>query len=36
MEIGFLYPGHSAEDDYPTAQKLLSEGAVPTRPRAPS
>src|SRR5581483_6876085 len=29
MEIGFLYPGHSAEDDYPTAQTLLSEGAGP-------
>lgn len=21
--VGFLYPGHSAEDDYPTAQRLL-------------
>jgi maleate cis-trans isomerase len=27
MDIGFLYPGHSAEDDYPTAQKLLSDAA---------
>ena len=25
--IGFLYPGHSAEDDYPTAQRLLRAGA---------
>ncbi|MGQ0483377.1 MAG: maleate cis-trans isomerase family protein [Pseudonocardia sp.] len=24
--IGFLYPGHSAEDDYPTAQRLLRAG----------
>lgn len=29
MDIGFLYPGYSAEDDYPTARKLLAEGAGP-------
>jgi maleate cis-trans isomerase len=26
-KIGFLYPGFSAEDDYPTAQRLLAAGA---------
>jgi len=25
--IGFLYPGYSAEDDYPTAQKLIGDSA---------
>jgi len=25
-KIGFLYPGFSAEDDYPTAQRLLAAG----------
>jgi maleate cis-trans isomerase len=24
-DIGFLYPGHSAEDDYPRAQRLLGD-----------
>jgi maleate cis-trans isomerase len=27
MDIGFLYPGYSAEDDYPTAWKLLAVSA---------
>lgn len=26
MRIGFLYPGHAAEDDYPFMQSLLPEG----------
>jgi len=25
QSIGFLYPGYSAEDDYPTAQKLIGD-----------
>lgn len=25
-KIGILYPAHSAEDDYPTAQQLLGPG----------
>ncbi|HEX3733085.1 MAG TPA: maleate cis-trans isomerase [Mycobacteriales bacterium] len=24
--VGFIYPGHAAEDDYPLAEKLLGEG----------
>jgi maleate cis-trans isomerase len=31
--IGFLYPGFSAEDDYPTAQRLLSEADGDRAPR---
>jgi len=27
QSIGFLYPGYSAEDDYPTAQKLIGDSA---------
>jgi maleate cis-trans isomerase len=27
LSIGFLYPGYSAEDDYPTAQKLIGDAA---------
>jgi maleate cis-trans isomerase len=30
--IGFLYPGYSAEDDYPTAQRLLAAGPAPAGP----
>ncbi|HEY2206461.1 MAG TPA: maleate cis-trans isomerase [Pseudonocardia sp.] len=33
--IGFLYPGYSAEDDYPTAQRLLAHGAVGERGDTP-
>ncbi len=26
IRVGFLYPGYSAEDDYPTIEKLLGDG----------
>jgi maleate cis-trans isomerase len=35
MDIGFLYPGYSAEDDYPTAQKLLTGCVGPDMGPAP-
>ncbi len=31
--LGFLYPGHSAEDDYPRMEQLLgSDVRLPGRP----
>jgi maleate cis-trans isomerase len=33
--VGFLYPGYSAEDDYPTARTLLAECAGPDTGPAP-
>ncbi|HEY3501674.1 MAG TPA: maleate cis-trans isomerase [Actinocatenispora sp.] len=27
--VGILYPGHAAEDDYPTAEKLLGDVSLP-------
>ncbi len=36
-DIGFLYPGYSAEDDYPRAQRLLAAAGVgPGHPDAPA
>ncbi|HEV7648808.1 MAG TPA: maleate cis-trans isomerase [Actinophytocola sp.] len=29
--VGFLYPGYSAEDDYPTMERLLAESGAATR-----
>ena len=29
--VGFLYPGHSAEDDYPLLQRLVAAGGPPVR-----
>nr|WP_067488365.1 aspartate/glutamate racemase family protein [Actinomadura hibisca] len=29
MSVGFLYPGHSAEDDYPAIEALLGDVALP-------
>ncbi|HVV19694.1 MAG TPA: maleate cis-trans isomerase, partial [Pseudonocardiaceae bacterium] len=27
--VGFLYPGYSAEDDYPTVERLLGDVRMP-------
>lgn len=29
--VGILYPGYSAEDDYPRAERVLAEGGAPVR-----
>ena len=31
--VGFLYPGHSAEDDYPSLERMLAAGGPPVRLR---